>query len=125
MSKKYYVRWDDIETFVNVFADQVKMEGRKFTGVYGLPRGGLIFAVMLSHRLNIPMLLAPADGCLIVDDIADSGKSLYHFTENDTQFNKYYIATMFYHQRSIVKPDYYRYYKEDKWIVFPWESDDE
>ena len=121
MIEKYFVTWDDIETFVNVFIDQVKLENKKFTGVYGLPRGGLVFAVMLSNRLGIPMLIAPTDGCLIVDDIADSGKSLSHFTENDTQFNKYYIATMFYHQRSEVKPHYYMHNKENRWIVFPWE----
>lgn len=125
MIEKCYVTWDDVETFVNVFVDKMKMEGKKFTGVYGLPRGGLVLAVMVSHKLNIPMLLAPADGCLIIDDIADSGKSLYHFTENDTQFNKYYLATMYYHKRSIVTPDYTHFDKEDKWIVFPWESDDE
>lgn len=124
MTKKYYVTWDDVDSFVNILVDKIKAEGRKFTGVYGLPRGGLVFAVMISNRLNVPMLMAPTDGCLIVDDIADSGKSLHHFTENDTQFNKYYLATMFYHQRSIVVPDYYQYYKEDRWIVFPWEDTD-
>lgn len=124
MIEKCYVTWSNIESFCEVLVDHVKMEKRKFSGVYGLPRGGLIPAVIISHKLNIPLLLAPADECLIVDDIADSGRSLIHFTENDTQFNKYYIATIFYHERSIVKPDFYMYDKEDKWIVFPWEDDE-
>ena len=113
MIKKYYVSWDDVDSFVNIFVDKVKAEGKKFTGVYGLPRGGLVFAVMISNRLNIPMLMAPADGCLIVDDIADSGKSLHHFTENDTQFNKYSLATMFYHQRSIDSNQVQQYFFDD------------
>lgn len=121
MIEKYYVTWDDVDTFVNVFIDKMKFQGKKFTGVYGLPRGGLVFAVMISNRLGIPMLMAPADGCLIVDDIADSGRSLYHFTENDTQFCSYFIATMFYQERSLVTPDYYFHKKDDRWIVFPWE----
>ena len=121
MIEKYFVTWDDVETFINIFIDKIRLEGKQFTGVYGLPRGGLVFAVMLSNRLGIPMLMAPCDGCLIIDDIADSGKSLAHFTENDTNFCKFYIATMFYHERSEVKPDYYQELKEDRWIVFPWE----
>lgn len=124
MIEKCYVTWSNIESFCEVLVDRVKMEKRKFSGVYGLPRGGLIPAVIISHKLNIPLLLAPTNECLIVDDIADSGRSLIHFTENDTQFNKYYIATIFYHERSIVKPDFYMYDKEDKWIVFPWEDDE-
>lgn len=124
MIEKCYMTWSNIESFCEVLVDRVKMEKRKFSGVYGLPRGGLIPAVIISHKLNIPLLLAPTNECLIVDDIADSGRSLIHFTENDTQFNKYYIATIFYHERSIVKPDFYMYDKEDKWIVFPWEDDE-
>ena len=122
MVEKYFVSWDDVESFVNIFVDKVKLEGKKFTGVYGLPRGGLVLAVMLSHRLDIPLLMAPSNGCLIVDDIADSGRSLLHFRENDTQFDNFYIATMFYHCRSNVVPDYYYLNKEDRWIVFPWEE---
>lgn len=122
MADKYYVKWNDVDTFVNVLVDHIKMKKLKITGVFGLPRGGLIPAVMISHQLDIPLLLAPCNNCLIVDDIADSGKSLHHYTENDTQFNKYFIATMFYHERSIVKPDFYLYEKNDRWIVFPWED---
>ena len=28
------------------------------------------------------------------------------------------------HKDSIVKPDYSVIYKEDKWIVYPWETED-
>ena len=124
MVEKQYVSWNSVDTFVNVLIDYIKMHKIVFTGVYGLPRGGLIPAVIISNRLNIPLLMAPSNNCLIIDDIADSGRSLYHYTENDTQFNKYFIATMFYHKRSIVKPDFYLYEKDDKWIIFPWEKID-
>ena len=72
--------------------------------------------------MNSPLLMGATDGCLIIDDIADSGRTLIHYTSNDTQFNKYYISTMFYHNRSMVKPDFYKFEKNDKWIVFPWEE---
>ena len=118
---KVYVTWEEVEKFIYDVEDYLTNEGINITGVYGLPRGGLITAVMLSHKLNVPMLMAPCDGCLIVDDIADSGRSLMHYTNNDTQFNKFTIATMYYHERSVVKPNFYRWYKGDDWIVFPWE----
>lgn len=118
---KVYVTWEEVEKFIYDVEDYLTNEGINITGVYGLPRGGLITAVMLSHKLNVPMLMAPCDGCLIVDDIADSGRSLMHYTDNDTQFNKFTIATMYYHERSVVKPNFYRWYKGDDWIVFPWE----
>ncbi len=121
--QKVYVTWKDLEKFVDDLIADLNKKGIKPTGVYGIPRGGLIVATLLSYKMDIPLLLNAAKGCLIVDDIADSGRTLMHFTENDTQFNKYFIATMFYHKRSIVKPDFYSFEKEDKWIVFPWEVD--
>ena len=122
MEEKVYVSWEQVDNFVDSLLNEVEEKGLNFSGVYGIPRGGLVLATLISYRLNIPLLLAPAKNCIIVDDIADSGRSLLHYTENDTQFNKYYIATMFYCERSAVKPDFYQFNKEDKWIVYPWEK---
>ena len=120
---KLYVEWKDIENYVNELSIQVCRDLSKCpSGVYGVPRGGLIIATLISYKLDIPLLLAPTKDCIIVDDIADSGRTLLHYTENDTQFNKYYISTMFYHKRSMVKPDYYAFEKTDEWIVYPWEE---
>ena len=120
--EKVYVSWKDLEEFIDSLIDEMNKQNFKPTGVYGIPRGGLIPATLISYKLDIPLLMNASKGCLIVDDIADSGRTLSHFTENDTQFNKYFIATMFYHERSIVKPTYYKFEKNDKWIVFPWEE---
>lgn len=117
---KTYIDWSDVNEFVlNACAH---FRDKNPTGVYGVPRGGLILATLLSYKLNVPLLMAPITDCIVVDDIADSGRTLCHFTENDTQFNKYYISTMFYMKRSIVKPDYYQFLKTDEWLVFPWEE---
>lgn len=120
--EKIYVSWKDLEDFADSLLIEMKNQHFKPTGVYGIPRGGLILATLLSYKLDIPLLMNASKGCLIIDDIADSGRTLLHFTENDTQFNKYFIATMYYHQRSVVKPNYYKFEKQDKWIVFPWEE---
>jgi hypoxanthine phosphoribosyltransferase len=59
---------------------------------------------------------------LIVDEVADTGKSLVlikqHITEKGAAEVK--IATVYYKPWSIITPDYYA--KEtSRWIVFPWE----
>lgn len=120
--EKIHITWKDMEEFVDSLIEEMNKQNFKPCGVYGIPRGGMILATLISYKLDIPLLLNASKNCLIVDDIADSGRTLLHFTENDTQFNKYFIATMFYHKRSIVKPTYYKFEKNDKWIVFPWEE---
>lgn len=120
---KVYVTYEQINEYIDNVVQDLKKRGIKPTGVYGPPRGGLIFATLLSYKMDIPLLLNASKGCVIIDDIADSGRTLLHFTENDTQFNKYYITTMYYHERSAVKPDYYMHLKKDRWIVYPYEYD--
>ncbi|WP_300924680.1 phosphoribosyltransferase [uncultured Clostridium sp.] len=120
-NSKVFVTWSDVENYIDKLARYTHENLDNITGVYGIPRGGLVLAVLLSHKLNLPLLMAPTENCIIIDDIADSGRTLLHFTNNDTQFNNYFITTMYYHERSLVKPDFYLRMKEDKWIVFPWE----
>ena len=120
---KIYITWSEIEEYLNSVIQDIKKRGLKPSGVYGLPRGGLIFAIWLSYKLDIPLLLNAAKDCIIIDDIADTGRSLYHFIDNRTQFNKYYITTMYYVNDSLVKPDfYYKEKKVDDWIVYPYEQ---
>lgn len=121
--EKVYVTYEQINEYIDNVVQDLKKRGIKPTGVYGPPRGGLIFATLLSYKMDVPLLLNASKGCVIIDDIADSGRTLLHFTENDTQFNKYYITTMYYHERSAVKPDYYMHLKKDRWIVYPYEYD--
>jgi len=123
MIKKEYVTWKAVDQFIDKLVE--KYEGVILRGVYGLPRGGLIFAVMISHRLHIPMLSAPCPDCLIVDDICDTGESLLHYIKDSSALDKprWNIATMYYKENALgIKPDFYMFDKEDKWVVFPWED---
>jgi hypoxanthine phosphoribosyltransferase len=126
MIKKELVSWKMVEEFIDYIVENYN--NANLTGVYGLPRGGLIFAVMLSHRLNIPMLVAPIKGCLIVDDICDTGESLLHYVKNSSAKDKpeYHIVTMYYKENNLgIVPEMYSFNKENKWIVFPWEMEEE
>lgn len=113
--EKVKVTWDAVDEFVTLLEPLIAKNN--FTGVYGPPRGGLIFAVIISHRYNLPFLGAPQKGCLIVDDIIDSGD-----TAKSWDNKGYTIVSMFYNTASCVTPAYFKCYKEGKWIVFPWEE---
>ena len=86
--------------------------------IYGIPRGGLVVAVRLSHMLDLPLILDSKEiqpHTLVVDDIADSGKTLRKYKNSLT-------ATLYYNKRSAVIPKFWIFKKKDKWVVFPWET---
>lgn len=120
---KKFVTWNAVETFVNDVVKEYKE--KDISGVYGLPRGGLVMAVMLSHRLKVPMLTSPAQNCIIVDDICDSGESLLHYANQSSsdEIENYHIITMYYKKNDLgIIPEKYAATKGEDWIVFPWEE---
>jgi len=109
--------WDDFSEDAILLIEKIKNSNQKFDGVFGPPRGGLTLAVMISHHLKVPFLSKPLSAnTLIVDDIADSGKTLEEFK------GKNFIATLFYHKQSSTIPDIWIKEKKEKWITFPWEK---
>ena len=104
----------------NRFIDGVKeiadrVSGFDIDSIYGIPRGGHVVAVYLSHLLNLPVVKTPRRRTLIVDDIADTGETL-------TPYREYKIATLYYHKQSKVLPDVWVFEKTDDWVLFPWEN---
>ena len=123
MADKHYVTWDEIKGFIEKVAERYKYE--KITGIYGIPRGGIILATMLSYKMDIPMVLAPCRGCIIIDDISDTGETLLHYDRNTSAGGEkkgYHIVKMFYREASLVKPEFYTHLKTNEWIVYPWEE---
>lgn len=120
--EKIYIDWNDVEQYLKAVQKDIEERGLKVSGVYGLPRGGLILAALLSYQMDIPLLTHAAKDCIVIDDIADTGRSLYHFRDNRSLFNRYYITTMYYVEDSLVKPDFYVREKHvGDWVVYPWE----
>jgi len=117
---RIYINWNTFNDMITHLINRVRNDNIIFDGVYGIPRGGLILAVVLSHRLKLPLLLAPSNNSLIVDDISDTGETLMGLKHKK-------ILTLFYTTWSITKPDYFYDYKIHKtdWIVFPWENENE
>jgi len=115
---KKVVSWSEIERGISFLIKQIYSRSLPIRSVYGIPRGGVLLAVILSNRLGLEFVQIPRKDSLIVDDIADSGKTLSKFK------NIYYLATLYYKNKSVVKPDlYYQVVNEKTWIVFPWEGD--
>lgn len=119
--KKKIISPSEYQILIFALAEKIKKTGREFTGVYGIPRGGLVLAVYLSHHLDIPLVTDPAsvlliDG-LVVDDLVDTGKTLKSYSE------AFFTATLHYKPRSIVIPDIYVMEVPDSdWIVYPYEQ---
>jgi len=140
--------WNQIYSMLLNLADKIRKNGFNPDIVVGVSRGGWPPARVLSDLLGNPNLanvraefyigIAETKGnptltqpvsmkvegkkVLIVDEIADTGKSLKlikkHIIEEGAVGVK--IATIYYKPWSIVKPDYYE--KEtSSWVVFPWE----
>ena len=111
--------WADIEIMVAVLAKYVKEAPVDIDSIYGIPRGGLIPATLLSHRLNIPMVESPTRNTLVVDDIVDSGLTL-------SQYKGYPFACLVYKPlTSLEIPTFSALeYVQDCWINFPWEEID-
>ena len=86
------------------------------TSIFGIPRGGLVPAVYLSHLTGLPLVKIADKRSLIVDDIADSGCTLLGY-----QMQGYKIATIYYCKHSLVIPNIWIYEKKADWIRFPWE----
>ena len=108
-----HLTWKAFDDAIKYIADECKtIKGLK--SVYGIPRGGLIPAVALSHYLELPLVDKPNHNSLIVDDIADSGKTMKDYGDNWT-------ATIYYYDKSVFEPDFWMYAKKKEWVVFPWE----
>ena len=120
--EKIYLTWKDVENAIESIAYRIKKCDIEFSSITGLPRGGLIPAVMLSHKLNIPYKESPTMGnILVIDDICDSGETLHKFKHE----SNVYTATIHYKQTASVEPTFWYSLVQDKdWIVYPWERDD-
>ena len=116
---KIYLGWDDINDLVNTLCEKIITEQPNIDSVFGLKRGGLIPAVMVSHKLGLPWSDVMLPNTLVVDDICDSGVTLKNTIGCYTAVLHYKPHT------SCYKPNIYAQIHEgDEWIIYPWEKRD-
>ena len=121
MSKidKHQVSWKQFEEDVRILASMIKEHAKntpKFRHIYGIPRGGLVIAVRLSHLLKIPLIeeVTEDGSTLIVDDVSDTGKTLLGWDQFGT-------ATLYRKDITCTEPDFC-VRTVNAHIVFPWEQ---
>lgn len=148
---KLIYSWNDFDSDCETIFSKLLSSNWIPDYIVGVKRGGLIPAVVLSHKFNKPLIMmscqlrdssdkevrlyeveeVPNDkNVLIVDDICDSGitmsKIMVQFFSNLFAPNNVRTCSLIYNtdQRFIV--DYYskeiNRQIENRWIVFPWEN---
>ena len=125
--KKSFISWDEFNENVEKLVSKIK----DVDYIVGIPRGGLILAVTLSHKLDIKHMTVDhlekledlnflnydRKKILIVDDISDSGQTLKYYKKAG-----YTTATLDVRSTTITKPNYYvNWIDNADWIVYPWE----
>ena len=117
MPKHLYYSWNSFEKDIPKIVFRIKKLKRRFNGIYGIPRGGMVLAVKLSHELNLPLLMGGVTkNTLVVDEVADTGSMLTPLKER-----KAVIVTIFYKPWSGIIPDIWLR-KTKNYIDFPWEK---
>lgn len=116
--------WEEFDKAVDILVGQIKKERYPPKAIYGVPRGGLILAVCLSHRLKIPLVTEPTEGALLVDDVAETGKTLEKIYFDDRDFMFHGVAVLYMSTESKFLVGHFARAKSSKdWIVFPWERE--
>ena len=105
------------DAFIDKLAEQT---GGKYTGVYGIPRAGLLLAILYSYRTNVPLLLAPYPGCLVIDDDIGTGLTMKPYV------GKYDTAVMYSRPECEVVPTYIgAMYDNETYRVFAWNKEED
>lgn len=125
MNKVIEVKWEDIDACCDSIASQIIASGKTYKGIVGIPRGGIIPAVILSHRLGVPLFVdqycwdeEDFKNNLLVDDIWDSGKTMNE--ESSIRFTR---VTLFVRYPENGTPDFWaREVGDTRWVQFPWEQ---
>lgn len=124
MTKKYFVSWAQYTYYIDCLME--KIDFSKYKYIYGVPRGGLVFGVILSQKTNIPLRITlPEDEdhikeYLIVDDIVDSGLTIEPFLKQG-----YDVVTIFKHESYKGHENLKYSALNHDWIVFPYECEND
>jgi len=150
MSKKFIApTWQDIEELSYKIAEQIIERNIKIDAIIAILRGGWIPARILADILGVekigvlgikfyksiesrkeqpiityPLILDISNkNILLVDDVADTGKSLSIAVEMARLYGprNIYTATLYVKPTTILVPDFYAE-TTNAWIIFPWEK---
>ena len=131
--------WQDIEDLIDVVGDAIIEDAFIPSLIVAVPRGGFIPARLLADKLEVKNLMSMPEGLqaesrpcskdvpcpkiLVVDEIADSGKTLQAINHLRPWWR---IATLHTRIYSNFQPHYTAVIISSKaWIKYPWERYEE
>ena len=122
---KLYLSWKWVDDQINKIGD--KLEGLNLEFVSGIPRGGLIPAVMMSHAYGIKYIsyssakMLPLDlrkKTIVIDDISDTG-----LTMAEADKLKFITSSLCTRVGTKTLPRLSgELISGNEWLVFPWET---
>ena len=113
LTKLHYVTWEDTEKFMEFLKQIVKEHG--YTSVYGVPRAGLMLALLFSLKTEIPVTMTINKNTLIIDDDTVSGLNLLPY------YDKADTVVFGCCKNSTIKPTYiFQIFENDVRRVWPW-----
>ena len=126
MADKVYLSWAWVDEQLHNIGERLESID-KLEFISGIPRGGLIPAVIMSHAFGIKYIsyssakMLPKEirkNVLVIDDIADTGHTLKEANEL-----KFLTGTLAMRVGSKTTPNFYgELINDDRWLVFPWEK---
>jgi len=122
---KRLILWTDCLELARKIKADIESGQHKFNSIYGIPRGGMAVAVILSHQLELPIVDRTGINAetLIVDDISDSGNTLDDISYLFVKWHSEMVCAVLYQRNGTeYEADYVgEYIDNNDWIVFPWE----
>ena len=122
---KLYLSWKWVDEQINKIGD--KLEGLDLEFVSGIPRGGLIPAVMMSHAYGIKYIsyssakMLPLElrkKTIVIDDISDTG-----LTMAEADKLKFITSSLCTRVGTKTLPRLSgELISGNEWLVFPWET---
>jgi xanthine phosphoribosyltransferase len=153
-----YISFEEIRQLSDKLCEQIRNRDLdKFDCVIGIAKGGVIPATLVAYNLEVETFktiqiksytedntrsnttfssgtlslfdeLSKYNNILLVDDLADSGKTLqafediYKYLRNITKVPKITTACLYCKKNSEFRPDHYsELVTSDDWLIFPWE----
>ena len=113
----HYFTWESFAATIPILEKQVRH--KTFTCVYGNSRGGLLLAVLLSHRLGLPLVTTPYASMLWCEDIVDDSETYLRSKRLFPGAVYCAIVTRKYAKDIIHAFDYT---KKTALVKFPWED---
>ncbi len=145
VKKYFYYTWEQYSYDVRKIVSDLNIDFTQYHSLAPVAFGGLILGTTLKNIYHLPTRIIFASSyhqekqtklkikvgnlkklkpkVLIIDDISDTGNTIYSITKFlDTQNISYDTLTIFFKETSKYKPTYYLYeISHNIWVHFPWE----